>query len=148
MDILIEGVSLYPLKHIVVPKGDLFHVLKSTDDGYAGFGEVYLTQINSHQVKGWKRHNRYVLNLIVISGSVKFVIYDDRVTSATKGFFFEITLSPKENYQRLNIYPGLWMAFAGVDADNSSLLDIIPEPHDPMEADKKELSEIPYNFDF
>lgn len=36
-----EGVKLYPLKQIMVPKGDIFHALKSTDEGYAGFGEAY-----------------------------------------------------------------------------------------------------------
>ena len=37
----IQGVELHPLKHIIVPKGDIFHALKSTDEGYTGFGEAY-----------------------------------------------------------------------------------------------------------
>lgn len=143
---MIEGVSLHPLKQISVPKGDLWHAFKVTDEGFVGFGEAYFTQIKPHEVKGWKRHNRYVLNLVVVSGTIKFIIYDDREESITNGQFQEITLTPNGNYQRLTIAPGLWMAFAGADEDTSMLMDFIPEVHDPSEGDRKELAEIPYNF--
>lgn len=138
--------TLHPLKHIIVPKGDIYHALKSTDEGYKGFGEAYFSQIEEGGVKGWKRHNRMTLNLIVPLGRIKFIIYDDREGSVTKGTFEEIILSPKENYQRLTIAPGLWLAFCGMDKGTSMLMDIIPEPHDPKEADRKEIDEIPYNF--
>ena len=82
---MIEGVSLHSLKQISVPKGDLWHAFKMNDEGFVGFGEAYLTQIEPHQIKGWKRHNRYVLNIVVIVGAVKFVIYDDRQESITRG---------------------------------------------------------------
>lgn len=144
---MIEGVSLHPLKQILVPKGDLWHAFKVSDEGFVGFGEAYLTQIEPHQVKGWKRHNRYVLNIVVIVGAVKFVIYDDRDGSKTKGNFMEVVLSPTDNYQRLTVAHGLWMAFAGAsESQTSILMDLIPELHSPEEADKKELEEITYNF--
>lgn len=146
MDKMIDGVSLHPLKHIQVPKGDIYHALKSTDDDFCGFGEAYFSEIESGMTKGWKRHNRMTLNLVVVSGKIRFVIYDDRSQSPTYGEFQEITLSPDQNYQRLTIAPGLWMAFHG-EADNTSMLmDIIPEPHDPTEADKKDLSELDFVF--
>ncbi|HCK24122.1 MAG TPA: dTDP-4-dehydrorhamnose 3,5-epimerase [Bacteroides graminisolvens] len=144
---MIEGVSLHPLKQISVPKGDLWHAFKATDEGFVGFGEAYFTQVEPHAVKGWKRHNRYVLNLVVVSGSVKFVIYDDREGSATKGQFEEVVLSPNGNYQRLTVAPGLWMAFAGADDNQTSMLmDLIPEVHDPSEGDRVDISVFEYNF--
>ena len=144
---MIEGVSLHPLKQIAVPKGDLWYAFKMNDEGFVGFGEVYLTQIEPHQIKGWKRHNRSALNIVVLVGAVKFVIYDDRQGSVTKGQFEEIILSPVRNYQRLTVAPGLWMAFAGVaESETSMLMDLIPELHQPEESDRKELGEIKYNF--
>lgn len=143
---MIEGVFLHPLKQISVPKGDLWHAFKVSDEGFVGFGEAYFTQIEPHQVKGWKRHNRYVLNIVVIVGAVKFVIYDDRVNSVTKGQFEEVVLSPTDNYQRLTIAPGLWMAFVGVSEQTNMLMDLIPELHNPEEADRKELGEIKFDF--
>ena len=118
-----------------------------SDEGFVGFGEAYFTKIEPHGVKGWKRHNRYVLNLVVIVGAVKFVIYDDREGSPTEGEFQEVVLSPADNYQRLTVAPGLWMAFAGAaDRQTSILVDLIPELHQPEESDRKELEEIKYNF--
>lgn len=144
---IIEGVTLHSLKQISVPNGDLWHALKSTDIGYVGFGEAYFTQIEPKKIKGWKRHNRYVLNLVVIVGKVKFVIYDDRDNSPTKGLFQEVILSPQCNYQRLTVAPGLWVAFAGADTtQNSMLVDFIPEVHDPSESDRKDINEIFYKF--
>ena len=142
----IKGVSLHPLKHISVPKGDIYHALKSTDEGYTGFGEAYFSQIESGEVKGWKRHNRMTLNIIVPVGKIRFVIFDDREGSETYGKFQEVTLSPKDNYQRLTLAPGLWMAFQGMDGKTSMLMDIIPEPHDPTEASRKNIEEINFKF--
>lgn len=146
MDGIMDGIKLYPLKQINVPKGDVYHALKSTDADYIGFGEVYFSWIEHGQVKGWKRHNRMTLNIIVPVGEIKFVIYDDRKNSTTYGTFEEIVLSAAFNYQRLVISPGLWMAFCGVAEGESMLMDVIPELHDTKETDRKELLEIPYVF--
>ena len=143
---MIEGVQLHPLKRISVPKGDVFHALRTTDEGYCGFGEAYFTQIREGETKGWKRHNRMTLNLVVVLGEVKFVVYDERDGSPTKGQFQEFILSPEKNYQRLTIAPGLWMAFHGIGKDVSMIMDVIPEPHDDSESDKKELLQIPHLF--
>ena len=143
---MIEGITLHPLRRISNPKGDILHALKCTDDGFVGFGEAYFTQILPGEVKGWKRHNRMTLNLVVVSGIIKFVIYDDREGSSSFGEFFEIVLSPEENYQRLTVDPGLWMAFQGMSDQTSMLMDIIPEPHDDGEGERVPLNIINFNF--
>lgn len=143
---MLEGVQLHPLKQISVPKGDVWHAFKCTDEGFVGFGEAYFTHIDAGEVKGWKRHNRYTLNLVVVQGAVRFVLYDDRLESPTKGQFAELILSPEDNYQRLTVAPGLWMAFQGVGNERSMLMDLIPEVHTPEESDKKELDEIKFNW--
>jgi dTDP-4-dehydrorhamnose 3,5-epimerase len=136
-----DGVTLTPLRRIPLEKGDVMHALKATDDSFTGFGEAYFTQIQPGCTKGWKRHNRMTLNLVVVCGRVKFVIYDDRTNQ-----FEEVVLSPDDNYQRLTLAPGLWMAFHGMGDVTSTVLDIIPEPHDPDEADNMDLSKLDYQF--
>ena len=144
--IMIEGIQLYPMKQITNPKGDLYHVLHATDAGYAGFGEAYFSYIKEGVVKGWKRHNRITLNIVVPVGEIKFVVYDDRKDSPTRGQYEEFILSPTANYKRLTVPPGLWLAFVGLGKGQSLLLDIIPEVHDEHEASRLELDKIPYNF--
>lgn len=136
-----DGVILTPLKRIPSEKGDVLHGMKSTESTFCGFGEAYFTQIRPGYTKGWKRHNRMTLNLVVVHGKVKFVVYDEQEMC-----FEEIILSPESNFQRLTLAPGLWMAFHGMDDEVSTVMDIIPEPHDPTEADNVELSEIDYHF--
>lgn len=143
---MIEGVILHDEKQITVPKGNIFHAIKSNSEGFCGFGEAYFSQIEQGAIKGWKRHNRYTLNIVVPVGAIRFVIYDDREGSQTYGQFEDIVISVKDNYKRLTVAPGLWMAFQGLGAGISMLMDIIPEIHNTDEADKCDLDKIKYNF--
>ena len=143
---MIEGVILAPLKRISVTKGDIFYALKSSDAVYSGFGEAYFSEIHPKEIKGWKSHKRMTLNIIPVNGAIGFVLYDNRPGSSTYGEFEHIVLSRNNNYQRLTVPPGLWMAFYCASNDTAMLMDIIPEPHDPDEADRLDLSAIKYDF--
>ena len=108
----IEGLLLTPLKKISHSKGNIFHAMKKSDSDFSAFGEAYFTEINFNEIKGWNRHQRMTLNLIVPMGKVIFVIYDDRLQSKTKGVFWNVELSV-DTYQRLTVPPCLWLAFKG-----------------------------------
>ena len=90
----IKGLFLTPLKIIYHPNGNIFHGIKRSDNGFSGFGEAYFSTIKGGQIKGWKRHTRMTLNLVVPLGKVIFVIYDDRENNNAIGKFFKIELSP------------------------------------------------------
>ena len=145
MDKIIEGVILTPLKQIVNPKGDLYHAMKQSDNGYKSFGEAYFSTVIKDEIKGWKKHTVMVLNLIVPIGAVEFIIYDDRIDSSTKNQFFSLILS-QENYQRLTVPAGVWMAFRGIGEDLNMLLNIASIEHDPTEAISKQLTDINYTW--
>ena len=145
MDKIIEGVILTPLKQIVNPKGDLYHAMKQSDNGYESFGEAYFSTVIKDEIKGWKKHTIMVLNLIVPIGAVEFIIYDDRIDSSTKNQFFSLILS-QENYQRLTVPAGVWMAFRGIGEDLNMLLNIASIEHDPSEAISKQLTDINYTW--
>jgi len=142
---VIEGVLVTPLRRIEHPKGDILHVLKRTAPGFAGFGEAYFSSVLAGEVKGWKRHQRVTLNIVVPVGRIRFTLHDRRTGSATEGRFEAITLGP-DNNARLTIPPGIWMAFAGAHAGPSLLLNIADEEHDPQEADKADLNEFEFRW--
>jgi dTDP-4-dehydrorhamnose 3,5-epimerase len=146
MDKLIEGVILTPLKQIIHPKGDIYHGMKKSDKGFESFGEAYFSTVIKDEVKGWKKHRKMVLNLIVPIGEVEFIIFDDRKESKTYNQFFTICLS-QENYQRLTVPVDLWMAFKGIGDNTNMLLNLASIEHDPSEAMTKDLSEINYSWD-
>ena len=132
-----DGVILTPLKKIHHPKGDIYHAMKKSDHGYNGFGEVYFSTINKDDIKGWKKHLKMTLNIIVPIGKIKFVVYDIK----TKEFFSEVISS--RNYQRLTISPGLWVAFQGMQNENI-LLNIASTEHDPSEEENLTVDQIEY----
>ena len=134
-----DGVILTELKQIHNPKGDIFHAMKKSDDGYNGFGEAYFSTIHKNDIKGWKQHKEMVLNLVVPTGAIEFVIYSEKEQE-----FFSVILS-QNNYQRLTVAAGLWMAFRGIE-ENSMLLNLASMEHNPNEASSKELKEIPYEW--
>ena len=142
----IEGVLLTPLKKIHHPQGDVFHGMKKSDAGFSGFGEAYFSTIHFGDTKPWKMHLEMTLNFVVPMGDIRFVIYDDRENSATKNNFFDVTLGA-HNYQRINIPPGVWVAFNGVGSDYNLLLNLANLEHEPAEVERKEhLSEIAYKW--
>lgn len=142
---LIEGVTVTPLKRIHHPQGDIYHALKCSEPSFVQFGEAYFSSVIPNSTKGWKKHQVMTLNLVVPVGAIRFVVYDDRIGSATKGTFFDITLS-NENYARLTVAPGLWMAFQGAGPELNLLLNLASIEHNPQEAVSVPLDEIKYDW--
>lgn len=134
-----DGVVLTPLKQIHNPKGDIFHAMKKSDIGFNGFGEAYFSTICKACIKGWKKHTKMTLNLVVPIGEIQFVLYNEKTEE-----FFDVKLS-QDNYQRLTVKAGLWMAFRAVK-DNSMLLNLASIEHDPNEAINLDLNEIKYEW--
>lgn len=134
VDVLPEGVGLTPIRIIPNINGDVLHALKATDASFSAFGEAYFSTIGFGKIKGWKKHTRMVLNVIVPVGEIQFVLFDDRRPNLSRSFFFEVALS-RDNYQRLTVPPGIWMAFRGKGKEENLLLNIASIPHDPQEAE-------------
>lgn len=134
-----DKVIISPLKQIHHPKGDVLHALKKSDVGFSSFGEAYFSTVAYMEIKGWKRHNKMVMNLVVPTGKIEVVIYDEE-----KCEFLRIVLS-RSNYKRLTIMPGLWVAFKGL-AEENLLLNIASIEHDPSEANNLDLEEIKYDW--
>ena len=131
------------LKQIYHPKGDLFHGMKKCDPGFSGFGEAYFSTIYAGEIKPWKKHVRMTLNLIVPVGKIRFVMYDDRTESATQGETLDVEIG-SENYKRLTIPPGVWMAFEGIGEELNLLLNIADIEHDPEEVERADMERFNY----
>ncbi len=132
-----DGIILTPLKQIHNPKGDIFHAMKKSDNGFDGFGEAYFSTINKGDIKGWKKHTQMTLNLIVLVGEIEIVAYNEDTKE-----FFNVKLS-QSNYQRFTVGPNIWIAFRGIGEYNT-LLNLASIEHDPSESITQEISEINY----
>jgi len=124
----IKVVQCTELKRISHPKGDILHVLKSSEYGGFEFGEAYFSIVNKNEIKGWKKHSLMVMNLIVPVGDVSFYLFDEVNTVHSE---FRVNA---DNYVRLTVPPGYWMAFEGHDEALNLVLNIASIEHDPDES--------------
>ena len=141
-----SNIIVKPLNIVSNIKGDIYHCIKKSDEGYSGFGEAYFSTINSGQIKGWNKHRRMTINLIVPIGSVKIVIVSLVDSTTEIDDIFEIVLSP-DNYKCLTIPPGLWVAFKSEFKEKSLILNIANMEHDSREMEKLDLGKISYRWD-
>ena len=134
-----DGVIVTSLRRIINPKGDIFHAMKKSDPGFNSFGEAYFSTVYKDNIKGWKKHTKMTLNIVVPFGEIEFVIYNEKTKN-----FFNIRLS-QNNYKRLTLSPGLWMAFKGL-SDENMLLNLASMEHDPNEAINCDIEGIEYEW--
>src|SRR5205823_820714 len=126
----IDGVAVYPLRRIPDERGTILHMLKSTDEHFAGFGEIYFSTVYRYVVKRWHKHRDMTLNYACIFGRVKVVVYDDREGSPTSGNVQENFLGP-DNHALVVIGPGVWVGFKGLSEPFAIVANCATHPHDP-----------------
>ena len=126
---------LTELKIIEQAQGCIMHGIKAAEDSYTGFGEAYFSTVNFGMIKGWKLHKKMTLNLIVPHGDIRFVVYDaskDELSGEVLPII-DVILG-QQNYSRLTVPPGFWVAFQGVSIGFNILLNIADIEHDPEES--------------
>lgn len=145
---MIEGVKIVCMKKISDERGKIMHIMKSTEGEYDKFGEVYCSTVYSGVVKGWHIHDKMTLNYVVIKGMIKFVLYDDREQSPTKGEIMELFIG-EDNYVRVTVPNGVWNGFKGIGTEEAFVINFTDIPHDPNEIHRIDPhnNDIPYNWE-
>ena len=145
---MIEGIKIIPLKQIFDERGKVMHMMRNDSDIFTQFGEIYFSVTYPGVVKAWHLHKEMTLNYSVVSGAIKFVFYDERSDSKTKGQIQEIFVSP-ENYSLIHVPPGIWNGFKCVGNESSILANCSTIPHDQNEIIRKPFNDqnIPYSWD-
>ena len=146
---MIDGVIINPLNQILDERGKVMHMIREDSEGFAGFGEIYFSTVHPGAIKGWHRHKTMTLNYAVPHGNVKYVLYDDRQGSPTKGEVVEIFLGP-DNYFRVTVPPMIWNGFKGIGDETSIVVNCASIAHnDPDENERMDPFDpyIPYDWD-
>lgn len=127
-------IIITPLKKIPLEEGDVLHVLKDSDSEFLGFKEAYFSQIKKNKIKGWKKHLKMTMNLVIPIGQVQFNFYDENKN------LLENIIVGEDNYCRITVPPKIWFGFKGLSLHTSYILNISNETHDPSEVERKPLS--------
>lgn len=133
-----QELDFLKLERIANPNGDVFKGLDYKNKNLNGFGEFYFTTVLPGSIKGWKQHKRMTLNLIVISGDAKIVVYDQY--KRTKDTFV-LGLS---NYGCLTIPPMKWVAFSCASECQAIMMNYANIEHCPGEVNNLPLNELDF----
>ncbi len=131
----IEGVVVTGLRQIVDERGAVLHHMRSDAPEFTTFGECYFSEMLPGAIKAWKKHREQTQHLAVPVGRVRFVIYDDRESSPTRGALEVVELGRPNDYNRLRIPHGLWYGFTCLSNVPALIANCADLPHDPDDAE-------------
>ena len=145
---MIDGVKITPKKQFFDERGKVMHMLRRDDQEFDDFGEIYFSCTYPNAIKAWHLHKEMTLNYAVVSGQIKFVLYDDRESSKTKGKVQELFISP-ENYYLVTVPPLIWNGFKSVGSESAIVANCSSHPHRDDEIVRLPYSDpsIPYSWD-
>ena len=146
---MIDGIMTKPLTTIADERGWLFEILRSDDDIYAGFGQVYLTSVYPGVIKAWHCHKMQSDCMTVVSGMVKLVAADLRDGSPTKGEVNEFFIGD-HNRLLIRIPPGIHHGIKGLGSAPALVINCPDRPFDHENPDEIRLpfdtDEISYDW--
>lgn len=144
---MINGVAITPLKQIIDERGKVMHMLRNDAAHFQSFGEIYFSCVHPGAIKAWHIHKEMTLNYAVPHGNIKFVLYDDREGSSTKGELQEFFLGP-DNYCLVTVPPLVWNGFKGIGSEMAVVANCASIPHKADEIDRLDpfSKQIPYDW--
>ncbi len=146
---MIHGVRVKPLRVIPDERGRLMEILRSDDEVFLRFGQLYMTTAYPGAVKGWHYHKKQVDNFAVVKGMIKLVLYDGREDSLTRGEVNEFFLG-EQNPQLVQIPHLVLHGFKGIGTEEAIVINCPTEVYrydDPDEFRVDPFSkEIPYDW--
>ncbi len=147
---MIAGARLKDLKVIPDERGRLMEILRSDEDFFIQFGQLYLTAVYPGVVKGWHYHHKQFDNFAVVKGMAKIVLYDSRENSPTKGEVNEFFLG-EQNPKLLQIPPLVYHGFKGISTEETLIINCPTELYDYQKPDEYRIdphkNEIPYKWE-
>jgi dTDP-4-dehydrorhamnose 3,5-epimerase len=147
---MIDGVKIKPLKGHADERGCLTEILRSDEEMFAKFGQIYVSLNYPGVIRAWHYHKKQDDFWAVVKGMVKVVLYDMREGSPTHGQVQEVFLG-EQNPVLLQIPVGVTHGYKTIGVEPSLLLNLPTEAYDPAEPDEYRLpyntDEIPYDWE-
>ena len=147
---MICGVRHKNLRVIPDERGRLMEILRSDDEFFLKFGQLYMTTAYPGVVKGWHFHKKQIDNFAVVKGTIKLVLYDSRPKSKTYREVNEFFLG-EHNPILVQIPAMVLHGFKGVGVEEAIVVNCPTELYDYKEPDEFRVEafnkEVPYDWD-
>jgi dTDP-4-dehydrorhamnose 3,5-epimerase len=146
---MIDGVAVKKLRVIPDDRGRLMEILRSDDELFSRFGQVYMTTAYPGVVKGWHYHKVQTDHFAVVRGMLKLVLYDNRDGSPTKGEINEFFLG-EHNPVLVKIPPLVLHGFKCVSQQEAICINVPTEAYNYDQPDEFRIdplkNDIPYSW--
>lgn len=146
---MIDGVKIKKLRVIPDERGFLMEMLRSDDEIFEKFGQVYVTVCYPGVVKGWHYHRKQTDHFTVVKGMAKVVLYDGREGSPTHGEINEFFMGDM-NQILLKIPPLVMHGFKAIGTEPAYVINCPTEVYNYEQPDEYRLpydtTEIPYDW--
>jgi dTDP-4-dehydrorhamnose 3,5-epimerase len=147
---MIDGVKIKSLKVIPDERGRLMELLRSDDEIFDKFGQVYMTTCYPEVIKAWHYHKIQQDNTAVLQGMIKMVLFDDRRDSPTYGEVQELFCG-EHNPILVQVPPFVVHGFKSIGEREAIVINISSEPYNREQPDIFRIdphdNHIPYNWD-
>lgn len=144
---MIDGVKIKKLKVIPDDRGRLMEILRSDDEMFEVFGQVYMTTAYPGVVKAWHYHKRQTDNFTCISGKMRLGLYDAREDSPTLGEVAEYIIS-LDDPMVVRIPVGVYHGFKCISEEEAVVINTVTVPYDPADPDEYRVDEYDNDIDF
>jgi len=146
---MIDGVCIKKLKVIPDERGRLMEILRSDDDLFKKFGQVYMTTTYPGVVKAWHFHKKQTDNVACVHGMIKLALYDSREDSPTFQETDEFYIGV-HNTILVQIPSGVYHGWMCVSAEEAIIVNIPTEVYDYIHPDEYRIdpheNDIPYDW--
>ncbi len=146
---MIEGVVVKKLKIILDDRGRLMEILRSDDDMFKGFGQVYMTTAFPGVVKAWHYHKKQTDSFTCIKGQMRLGLYDGREGSPTFGNVEEYLIS-LDDPMLVQIPAEVYHGFKCVGDEEAVVINTVTRPYDYDEPDEYRIdaldNDIPFDW--
>ena len=124
-------------------------ILRSDDDLFLRFGQVYMTTAYPGVVKGWHYHKKQIDNFAIVKGMIKLVLYDGREDSPTRGEVNEFFLG-QHNPLLVQIPAFVLHGFKGIGTEEAIVINCPTEVYNYETPDEFRVDpfspEVPYDW--
>ncbi|HEX2967204.1 MAG TPA: dTDP-4-dehydrorhamnose 3,5-epimerase family protein, partial [Syntrophorhabdaceae bacterium] len=147
---MIHDVAKKELKRIPDERGRLMEILRSDDDIFATFGQVYMTTTYPSVVKAWHYHKMQDDYIVCVKGMLKLVLYDGREGSPTYGEVNEFFIGDF-NPVLIKVPKMIYHGWKCISDEEAIVINIPTQPYNRTQPDEYRLdpheNEIPYNWE-
>lgn len=144
---MIEGVKVKKLKVIPDERGRLMEILRSDEDMFIRFGQVYMTTARPGVVKAWHWHRLQHDNFCCIHGKLRLGLYDARRNSPTYGQVHDFELG-LENPLLVQIPPEVYHGFKCIGKEEAIVINTVTEPYCYKDPDEHRVDAYDNDIDY